>query len=304
MSHELRFQVEILPDLEWPALLERFQHAEALGFDVVGTGDQFVDSMNPSRPWFDLWVLLAGVAQATHRIRIAPCVAQIPMRDPATFARQVLTVDHISNGRVEVGLGLGRPVAPSYRMMGIPNWDNPERADRFREYVEIVAQMLANEQTTYEGRHYRIEGATVHRSVQSPRPPITIAAMGPRMMRYAATYADIWNTMSFVPEFEDQLAESADRVSRMAGCCEAVGRDSETLRHSYLMFDANARQSGGHISYYDSPQAFADMADRLFDLGFTELVLYYPTLLSQRPVFETIANDVIPALRKSRKSSK
>ncbi len=304
MSHELRFQVEILPDLEWPALLERFQHVEALGFDLVGTGDQFVDSMNPSRPWFDLWALLAGVAQATHRIRIAPCVAQIPMRDPATLARQVLTVDHISNGRVEVGLGLGRPVAPSYRMMGIPNWDNSERADRFREYVEIVDRMLANEQTTYEGRYYRVEGATVHRSVQSPRPPITIAAMGPRMMRYAATYADTWNTMSFSAGFEDQLAEVADRMSRMTGYCEAVGRDPETLRCSYLMFDANARQSGGHISYYDSPQAFADMVDRLLDLGFTEFGLYYPALLSQRPVFETIANDVIPALRESRKSSK
>jgi len=65
----------------------------------------------------------------------------------------------------------------------------------------------------------------------------------------------------------------------------------------------NARLSGGHISYYDSPQAFADMADRLLDLGFTELVLYYPALLSQRPVFEKIANDVIPALRESRKPS-
>lgn len=102
-------------------------------------------------------------------------------------------------------------------MMGIPNWDNTERADRFREYVEIVDRMLANEQTTYEGKYYRIEGATVHRSVQSPRPPITIAAMGPRMMRYAATYADTWNTMSFVAEFEGQLAETADRISRMAG---------------------------------------------------------------------------------------
>ena len=303
MSHELRFQVEILPDVEWPALLERFRHVEALGFDLAVTADGFVDSMNPSRPWFDLWTLLAGVAQATDRIRIAPCVAQIPLRDPATLARQVLTVDHISNGRVEVGLGLGRPVGPSYRMMGIPNWDNPERADRFREYVEILDRMLSNEQTTYEGRHYRIEGATVHRSVQSPRPPITIAAMGPRMMRYAATYADTWNTVSFVAEFEDQLAELADRMSRMAGYCEAVGRDPETLRRSYLMFDANARQSGGHISYYDSPQAFSDMADRLLDLGFTELGLYYPALPSQRPVFEAIASDVIPALRESRKPS-
>ena len=150
--------------------------------------------MDPSRPWFDLWTLLAAVAQATDRIRIAPYVAQIPLRNPAVLARQVLAVDHISNGRVEVGLGLGRPVAPSYRMMGIPNWDNAERVDRFGEYVEIVERMLENEQTTYEGRYYRVEGATVHRSVQSPRPPITIAAMGPRMLRRAARYAPPWGT--------------------------------------------------------------------------------------------------------------
>ena len=141
-------------------------------------------------------------------------------------------------------------------MMGIPNWDNAERVDRFGEYVEIVANMLANEETTFEGRYYRVERATVHRSVQSPRPPITIAAMGPRMMRHAATHADTWNTMSFATEFEEQLAESMDRMSRMAGYCEAVGRDPETLRHSYLMFDTSARESLGHIQYYESPQAF------------------------------------------------
>ena len=301
MSHALRFQVEILPDLDWSVLLERFQHVEALGFDLGVTADQFVDWTNPSRPWYDVWTLLAGVARETERLRIAPCVAQIPLRDPATFARQVLTVDHISNGRVEVGLGLGLTVDHSYRMMGIPNWDNPERADRFEEYVEIVDRMLSNEQTTYEGRFYRVEGATVHPSVQSPRPPITIAAMGPRMMRYAARYADTWNTMSFVAEFEDQLAESAERISRMAGYCEAAGRDPATLRCSYLMFDANARPSGGHIGYYDSPQAFLDMANRLLDVGFTELGLYYPALPSQVPVFEEIATDVIPALRESRR---
>jgi hypothetical protein len=103
------------------------------------------------------------------------------------------------------------------------------------------------------------------------------------MMRYAATYADTWNTMSFAAEFDDQLAESEDRMSRMTGYCEAVGRDPETLRRSYLMFDAKARPSGGQISYYDSPRAFADMAGRLLDLGFTELGLYYPLLASQVP---------------------
>jgi alkanesulfonate monooxygenase SsuD/methylene tetrahydromethanopterin reductase-like flavin-dependent oxidoreductase (luciferase family) len=136
MAHEVRFQVGILPDVEWKSFIGRLQHFEALGFDMAGTGDQFVDSMDHSRPWFDLWAALAAVAKGTESLRIAPHVAQIPMRDPATLARQVLTVDHISNGRVEVGLGLGRPVAASYRMMGIPNWDNAERVERFGEHVE------------------------------------------------------------------------------------------------------------------------------------------------------------------------
>ncbi len=297
MAQDLRFLALTLPDVEWSTLLQRFRHAEALGFDVVGTGDQFADSMDPTRPWFDLWTLLAAAAQATERVGIASCIAQIPMRDPATLARQVLTIDHISNGRVEVGLGLGRPVAPSYRMMGIPNWDDAERVDRFREYVEIVTHMLGNEQTTYEGRHYRIEGATVHASIQTPRPPVTIAAMGPRMMRYAATYADTWNTMSFASDFEDQIAESAERMRRMDAICEEAGRDPATLRRSYLMFDANARKSLGRFSYYESPEAFADTAGQLLGLGFTELGLYYPTLESQLPVFETIATEVIPRLR-------
>lgn len=289
----------ILPDVEWQRFLDRFRHVEVLGFDIAGTGDQFVDSMDNSRPWFDLWAALAAVAQGTQSLRIAPYIAQIPMRDPATLARQVLTVDHISNGRVEVGLGLGRPVAASYRMMGIPNWDNAERVERFGEYVEIVEHMLSNTETTYEGRYYRVHGATVHSPLQSPRPPITIAAMGQKMMRYAAAYADTWNTMSFLADLDQQLAETTERLSRMAVYCESVERDPATLRYSHLMFDAGARQNLGRVRDYDSPEAFADEAGRLLDLGFTELGLYYPMLDSQVPIFETIATEVIPELRKA-----
>ena len=101
-----RFQVEVLPDLEWAELLRRFRHIEELGFDIATTADQFVDWKNPTVPWFDVWTVLAAAAQATTTLRLAPCVAQIPMRDPATYARQVVTVDHISGGRVEAGLGL------------------------------------------------------------------------------------------------------------------------------------------------------------------------------------------------------
>ncbi len=296
MTIERRFQVEVLPDLAWTEFLRRFRHAEELGFDVATTADQFVDWKNPSVPWFDVWTALSAVAQATDRIRLAPCVAQIPMRDPATFARQVLTVDHVSNGRVEAGLGLGLTVDPSYGMIGVPNWDNPERARRFKEYIEIVAQMLSGSPTDYAGTYYTIESATAHEAVQSPRPPITVAAMGPKMMRYAATYADTWNTMSFGSGLDELTGDAAALMARMQQACEEAGRDPSTLRHSFLMFDANARESGGRLFYWESVEQFTDVADKILALGFDEIGVYYP-IDAQRDVFERAATDVIPSLR-------
>lgn len=298
MSQKLRFQALILPSLGWSQLLGRFKQVEELGFDLAVCADHFVDWTNPPSPWFELWTVLAGVAEATTKIRIAPCVAQIPLRNPALFARQALTVDHISNGRLEVGLGLGLPIDPSYDMMGIPNWSNKERAARFKEYLEIVDQLLSNEVTTYKGRYYEVKGATMNpRSPQKPRPPITIAALGPLMMKYAAQYADTWNTMSFAESFDDQLEETRTRIARVAEHCAAIGRDPASLRHSYNMFDASARSSGGRIKYYESPEVFVDMAQPLLDLGISELGLYYPMLAEQLPVFEKIATEVFPKLR-------
>ncbi len=183
MTFARQFQIEILPDLEWAELRRRVVHAEELGFDMATTADQFVDWKNPTTPWFDLWALLAAFAEATDRIRLAPCVAQIPMRDPATFARSVLTVDHTSGGRVEAALGLGLTVDPGYGMIGVENWDNPQRADRFGEYLRVVEELRRTSRWPLAGEYYTVEQAAVHESVQDPRPPITVAAMGPRMMR-------------------------------------------------------------------------------------------------------------------------
>ncbi|NIP92991.1 MAG: LLM class flavin-dependent oxidoreductase, partial [Akkermansiaceae bacterium] len=159
MSRPIRFYVAVLPNADWNTLLGRYHQCEALGFDVAAVADHFVDWTNPPSPWFDLFTLAAAVAARTERIRILSCVAQIPLRGPAMCARQTLSVDQISNGRFELGLGIGLPIDPSYRMMGIPNWDNPERVARFTEYVEIVDSMLSNEVTSYSGKYYQIEEA-------------------------------------------------------------------------------------------------------------------------------------------------
>jgi alkanesulfonate monooxygenase SsuD/methylene tetrahydromethanopterin reductase-like flavin-dependent oxidoreductase (luciferase family) len=296
MAVPRRFQVELLPDVEWPELRRRVLHVEELGFDIATTADQFVDWKNPTVPWFDVWATLAAFAEATERIRLAPCVAQIPMRDPATYARCVLTVDHVSAGRVEAGLGLGLTVDPGYGMIGAANWDNPERAARFGEYVRVVEELLATSRCTFTGDYYEVDRAAVHESVQDPRPPITVAAMGPRMMRYAAGHADTWNTMSFGAGAEPLLADAAGLKSKMEAACEAEGRDPATIRHSFLLFDADARQSGGRLFYWDSAAAFEDLAGRLFDVGYDEIGVYYP-VDAQRDAMEDAAVNVMPGLR-------
>jgi alkanesulfonate monooxygenase SsuD/methylene tetrahydromethanopterin reductase-like flavin-dependent oxidoreductase (luciferase family) len=301
MTHSLRFHVLILPNVPWSEVVRRCRHVEELGFDVAGVADHFVDWTHPPSPWFEAWTLLAAIARATTRLRLGTLVTQIPLRAPAMLAHQALTVDHVSGGRLELGLGVGLTTDPSYAMMGLPNWSAAERVARFKEYVEVVDRLLSNEVTTYRGRFYQVDGAVMNpRPVQQPRPPITIAALGPVMLRHAARYADTWNSLSFVKDFQAQLDETRGRIRRIDAECRAIGRDPASLRRSYLMFDAGARAGGGLINYYASERTFADMAERVIALGISEVGLYYPAREEQRPVFERIAREVIPRLKAQR----
>ncbi len=298
MRPALRFQVLCLPNVPWGVLKERFVRLEELGIDVAALPDHFVDWTNPPTPWFESWTALTGLAAATTSIRLASCVTQIPFRNPAMFARQALTLDHISNGRLEIGLGTGLARDPSYDMIGIPDWEPKERVARLGEYVEIVDRLLRNEVTSFAGDFYRVNGAIMNpRPVQSPRPPILVGALGPVMMRHAARYADTWNSLSFHESFEDQVEETRQRAAMMDKVCEALGREPQTLRRSYTMYDARARPRGGSIDYYDSVDRFEEMVSRIIALGMDEIGLYYPLDERQVPTFERIATDVLARMR-------
>ena len=302
MPSQLRFSVLVLPNVPWSELLRRCREVEELGFDSIGLADHLVDWAGGKGPWFELWTHVAAIAQATSRIRLTTLVAQIPLRNPAHFAQQALTVDHISGGRLDVGLGTGLVIDPSYRMMGIENWSTRERVARFGEYVEIVDRLMSQEETTFKGRFYQVDGAALRpRPVQSPRPPIMIAAMGPVMLRHTARHADIWNSISFAKTFEEQLEETRGRVAALDARCAEIGRDPATLRRSYLMFDAAARQSGGRVNYYDSEEAFTRMVEQVIALGISEVAFYYPMLEKQVPMFERIARNLLPALKAAHK---
>lgn len=299
MKHDLRFQVAIMPAGRYDEVLQRFEHVEDSGFDMATTGDHFVDWTNPPAPWLEAWTTLAGIARDTSRIRLAHYVNQIPLRSPTMLARQALTLDHLSGGRFEVGLGTGLNIDPSYDMAGIPNWPQKERVERLVEYVEIVDRLLSNEVSSYQGKHYWYTEAVMNpRPIQSPRPPIVIAALGPVMMRHTAKYADNWNSLSFADSFDKQLEETKERVARMDSNLAAINRDRASLRYSYQMFDPSSRASGGEVTYYESVSKFEDMAEKLIEAGMSELGLYYPLQDGQRGVFEKIGQELLPVLKK------
>jgi alkanesulfonate monooxygenase SsuD/methylene tetrahydromethanopterin reductase-like flavin-dependent oxidoreductase (luciferase family) len=298
MGFPLRFHVQIVPNTDWETVKARVLEAEALGFEAVALADHLVDWTDPTRPWFEAWSALGALAEATSTIRLTTVVTQIPLRNPAMLARQVLTLDHISRGRIELGLGTGLTIDPSYVMAGLPNWTPSERVARFAEYCELVSLLLSQEVTTYHGEFYSVEGNVMQpRPRQAPRPPLLVAALGPRMLALAARHADIWNSLSFQADFTDQLAETRARCAAVDEACAAIGRDPGTLRRSYTMYDAQARPRGGAMSYYASPDAFISQAREIASLGIRDIGIYYPADPAQHETFTRIAREVLPELR-------
>jgi alkanesulfonate monooxygenase SsuD/methylene tetrahydromethanopterin reductase-like flavin-dependent oxidoreductase (luciferase family) len=294
MNQELRFGIITVQNRPWTEEVERWRLIESLGFDSVWVADHFVDPYEPNSPWFEGWTLLAALANQTNRIRIGTLVTSIPLRNPAMLARQALTVDHISNGRLELGLGTGVSWDPVYSMIGIENWPPQERVARFCEVVEIVDLCLRNRVTTYKGQYYQLKDTImIPPPIQQPRPPITIGAVGPLVLKIAARYADVWNS---VPGEWDtspnKMLEDTRRRNRLLDdYCEEIGRDPQALRRSLLIFGSEAE------TIFDSADAFEAVVERYRNVGITEFIFYYPFKDEQIPIFEHIARNVIPKLR-------
>src|SRR5437870_1634433 len=148
----MRFGIVTDQNLPWPALVERWQRFEALGFDSAWDCDHFIQPSRPTGPYFEAWTLLAALAAVTQRIRMGVLVSSNTFRHPSLLAREAVTVDHISNGRLEVGLGAGW-YEPEHPAFGIDFPPPGERVDRFQEAVEILDILLRNEVSSYEGAY-------------------------------------------------------------------------------------------------------------------------------------------------------
>ena len=170
---------------EIPKLVVLAREAEAAGWDGFFVWDHVLRS--ETVPIVDPWVALAAVAVETERVRIGPLVTPVPRRRPSKLAREVVSLDHLSAGRVVLGVGLGSPPEPEFARFG-EDADLRVRAAKLDEGLEVLAGLWTGERFDYEGQYHRVRDAVfLPRPIQSPRVPIWVGAFWPRK-RYRPTW--------------------------------------------------------------------------------------------------------------------
>ena len=260
----------------------RFDHCWA--FDHLAT----IGPIGEERPLFDGWTLLAAMAALTTHVRIGLLVTGVTYRNPALLAKIAVTVDHLSGGRLEFGLGAAW-ATNEHEMYGISGLDH--RVGLLSEALQAIERLWTQERTSFDGRYVKLRNAVANpKPVQKPRPPIWIGAGGPTTMRLAARHADVWNiTGSADRAREGEARELSERLDRE---CIALGRDPGSVRRS-----AQFSYRGGDTS------ELVDVLGRWYEIGFTELIVMCGAtglgVGSNDPVrdAEAVAVEVLPQVR-------
>jgi len=267
----MRFGIDVAQQrMPWDEVVSRVELAEELGYDGAWGFDHF-EPMYGEGPGeaFDGVTTLAALSGRTSRIRLGLLVTGVTYRNPSVFANQMMTVDHASDGRLELSLGAAWH-DKEHIELGIPFPVLKDRVDAFEEAVQIVRGLLTTDNFTFEGRHYQVRDATLFpRPVQQPHPPIWIGAHGEkRMMPITARYADVWHCFG-PPSYLSGKSEKLD------GMAEAAGRDPAEIRRA------------ASLSLEDDPDDIARTIDEWERAGFSYLICGWPA--DGRPTVERFA---------------
>ncbi|HSJ51750.1 MAG TPA: TIGR03560 family F420-dependent LLM class oxidoreductase [Actinomycetota bacterium] len=213
----------------WPQWLAIAQTCERLGFEGLFTSDHYLSIVTENPGSSDAWTLLAALAARTERLRLGTLVSPVTFRLPGVLAKAATTVDHISGGRVDLGMGAGW-WEEEHRAHGIPFPAVDERMEMLEEQLEIVRGLWTQDGFTFESRHYALEDSSfLPKPVQEPHPPILVGGKGgPRIARLAARWADEFNRVGGTPE---QVGEAFLRVREAV---DRAGRDQQTFSTSFM----------------------------------------------------------------------
>ena len=251
--------------------------AENAGFDGAWVFDHFKPLYgDPNGPCFEGWTALAGLAALTSRIRLGVLVTGITYRHPSVLATEAITVDHISNGRLELGMGAAWH-QPEHEELGIPFPPIKERAERLEEGVQVMRLLMTKDRARFDGKHYQLHNASYHpRPTQQPHPPIWIGAGGEQLMLpIVARQADAWHAFGS----EQSMAAKSRLLDQLA---EKAGRDPKRILRS------------ASLSLSRPWDQVRRRADQLREAGFGYLIAEWPSEGKGR--LEEFVDKVMPAL--------
>jgi F420-dependent oxidoreductase-like protein len=216
----------------WDDLLATWREAERLGYESAWVYDHFLPIVgDPDGPVIEGWTALAALAASTERIRIGVLVTGNTYRHPAVLAKMATTVDHISNGRLEFGIGAGW-YEKEHTAYGIPFYTAKERAERLTEALEVVKLLWTADHPSFAGRFYRLHAAPFSpRPLQRPHPPIVVGGQGKKwILPTVARYADEWNVpIGVTPEGVQERLQILRRICQEIGRSPCVERVSAFL---------------------------------------------------------------------------
>ena len=239
------------------------QEADTLGYHSIWLYDHFHTVPTPTQEvTFECWTSTAALARDTRRVRIGQMVTCNSYRHPALLAKMASTVDALSQGRLDVGIGAGW-YQEEYLAYGYPFSSTHERLERLREAVEIILAMWTEPEATFEGTYYQVRGAINQpKGVQQPHIPLLIGGGGEKVtLRLVAQYANACNIGGDIPTIKHKLAVLKQH-------CEALGRDYETIKRTTLIDDCVIAETEADVLAKLTPQ----QRDNLEELHKTWLI--------------------------------
>ncbi|HTF38711.1 MAG TPA: LLM class F420-dependent oxidoreductase [Blastocatellia bacterium] len=229
MTRKIRFGVQTAPqNTTWQELRATWKLIDSLGYDTAWTFDHFFPILSdPSGPCFEGWIALTALAAETSRVQAGVLVSGNTYRHPAVLAKMAATLDHITGGRLIMGIGAAW-FEMEHTAYGIPFQTTAERIHRLDEAAEIIKRLWTEKQVTFEGRYYQLKDAYCEpKPVQQPGPRIMIGGSGEKLMlRVIARRADIWNTFGSPELFRHKIEVLREH-------CGAVGRSFDDIEVSW-----------------------------------------------------------------------
>jgi alkanesulfonate monooxygenase SsuD/methylene tetrahydromethanopterin reductase-like flavin-dependent oxidoreductase (luciferase family) len=254
----------IWPIQDWPAMGETWRRAEELGFAGAWVYDHL--AWRGHSPWDDAYASLAAAATLTSRIRLGTLVTSPNFRTPIPTASAIRTVDRISGGRLDLGIGAGGNTHTSDGDVLDRDFTARERADRFEEWVTQLDGLLTGAPVSATGDWWSAREVTIAPGLVQQRPPFWIAARGPRGMRLAVRLGQGWVAN---PAGDDPYADTREQVARLEAACVEAGRDAAGLPKLLL------------TGFTDEPwlasvSAYQELAGRYGELGITDVAIHWP----------------------------